>query len=129
MVAWRRPPQAHWITGDALLLEQVLTNLLRNAIEAMQGHEIAMPCIEIELSGDESGRRCLLTITDNGPGWTPGHAAVAFHPFRSAKPGGAGIGLMVCATIVQAHDGTIAASNAPQGGARITIDLPLEPER
>lgn len=122
-VQWHRPAGDVWVDGDALLLEQVISNLLRNAVEAMAGQREPRR-IEITLDLIDVGARCRLAVADSGPGLAADQVERLFHPFRSTKPHGAGLGLMVCAAIVRAHDGTISVDNAYGGGARFAIELP-----
>jgi signal transduction histidine kinase len=122
-VQWQRPADDPWIEGDALLLEQVLSNLLRNAVEAMAGQREPRR-IDVTLASLDGGARCRLVVADTGPGLPADRIDHLFHPFRSTKPHGAGLGLMVCAAIVRAHDGTIGVDNTRGGGARFTIELP-----
>ena len=111
------------IVGDFVLLEQMLTNLLRNAAEALASAACAPRRIVIELGVEAS--QCSLSVSDNGPGMSAEQLARAFQPFHSTKPGGLGIGLVVCATIVQAHGGEIVAQSASTGGARLVVTPPL----
>ncbi len=124
----RLPASELVVIGDAMLLEQLIGNLLRNALEALQAPD-AQPSsarrISIELDAD--AQRCLLVVADNGPGLSDEQRKRAFHPFQSTKPGGIGIGLALCASIVRAHGGEIAVENAQGGGARFVVTLPLRP--
>jgi two-component system, LuxR family, sensor kinase FixL len=123
----RLPEAGVALLGDAMLLEQLLTNLLRNAVEALARTPLGQRRIAIELRVEAD--RCLLGVSDNGPGMSAEQVARAFHPFQSTKAAGVGIGLAVCAAIAQAHGGDIAAEGGPQsacgGGARFVVTLPL----
>jgi len=124
-------PQAPVVVqADTLLLEQVLGNLLRNAVEALAATPPEQRRIVLELTTDAG--HALLRVRDNGPGIAPERRAKVFHPFQSSKPGGIGIGLVVCSAIVEAHGGTLALEDAdpssshPAGaGACFVIRLPL----
>jgi len=123
-------PQAPVVLqADTLLLEQVLGNLLRNAVEALTANPPAARRIVIDLRTDAG--HALLRVSDNGPGIAPERRAKVFHPFQSSKPGGIGIGLVVCTAIVEAHGGTLAledadpASTPAATGACFIIRLPL----
>jgi signal transduction histidine kinase len=114
------------LIGDVLLLEQLLTNLLRNAVEALVTGAPADPLVLIELEADATHCRC--TVRDNGPGLSAEQLARAFHPFQSTKPEGIGIGLVVCSAIAQAHGGHIEAispASSDGAGACFTFTLPL----
>jgi signal transduction histidine kinase len=112
-----------YLEGDAMLLEQVLSNLLRNATDALQDHPPTKRHVWIDLSRTDD--QCQLAIRDDGPGMTDDQLARAFHPFQSTKPNGLGMGLVVCASIIQAHGGTMYADRAENGGACFTVALPL----
>lgn len=113
------------LLGDAMLLEQLLGNLLRNAVEALATLQGGPRRIAIELGADD--QRCRLVVSDTGPGLSAEQRGRAFHPFQSTKPGGIGIGLVVCSAIVQAHGGTIDVDISDGGGARFVVALPLQP--
>ena len=113
-----------WAPLDPVLLEQVLLNLLDNALKfSPAGSSLRVA------TGTRDGR-AWLTVEDTGPGFVPGEEQAVFEKLRrgsrSASVPGAGLGLAICRSIVQAHGGTIEAANRPQGGARITLSLPLE---
>lgn len=115
-----------WVRGDAIRLEQVLINLLRNALDAMQGK----PCkrLEIRLEADEQLWR--LSVIDNGGGIAEEHLNQVFDPFFTTKPVGEGLGLGLAISygIVHEAGGQLRAENVP-GGARLSLTLPrdLEP--
>lgn len=123
MIDLRLPDANVVLQGDAMLLEQLLTNLLRNALAALVSIPPEQRLITIEL-GVQDGY-CRLAVSDNGPGMSAEQLARAFHPFQSTKPSGVGIGLVVCAAIAQAHGGDIRAEPRPGGGASFLITLPL----
>jgi len=113
-----------WVPLDPVLLEQVLLNLLDNALK------FSPPGSAIEIEGWVLEGRARLTVTDHGPGFTRGEEERVFEKLyrggQSASVPGAGLGLAICRAIIQAHGGTIKAANRPQGGARITLNLPIE---
>jgi len=113
-----------WVPLDPVLLEQVLLNLLDNALK------FSPPGSPIEIEGWVQGREARLTVADHGPGFTPGEEERVFEKLyrgsRSASVPGAGLGLAICRGIIQAHGGTIKAANRAQGGAQITLTLPIE---
>jgi two-component system C4-dicarboxylate transport sensor histidine kinase DctB len=111
-----------WVSGYAVQLEQVLVNLIRNALDAVT--DVKRPAIEIAVrASDETAR---IAIADNGPGVPPEVIDRIFDPFVTTKPVGKGLGLGLSITygIVQDFRGRIHASNRPQGGAEIVIELP-----
>jgi two-component system C4-dicarboxylate transport sensor histidine kinase DctB len=116
-----------WVSGYAVQLEQVLVNLIRNALDAVT--EVKRPAIEIAVRASEDTVR--IGIADNGPGVPPELIERIFDPFVTSKPvgKGLGLGLSISYGIVQDFRGSIHASNRPQGGAELVIELPrLMPE-
>ena len=105
------------ITGDRIQLQQVLLNLLVNAIEAMSGmHEGAR---ELLISTAKSNSDdVLVTVRDSGPGLAPDSLERPFEAFYTTKPNGLGMGLSICRSIVEAHQGRLwATANKPRGAA------------
>jgi two-component system C4-dicarboxylate transport sensor histidine kinase DctB len=116
-----------WVSGYAVQLEQVLVNLIRNALDAVA--DVKRPAIEIAARADDETVR--ISIADNGPGVPPEVIDRIFDPFVTTKPVGKGLGLGLSITygIVQDFGGRISASNRPQGGAEIVVELPrVSPE-
>lgn len=109
------------IRVDPGLLEEVLTNLLRNAAEALERGG------RIRLSVDREGQLTRMRIEDDGPGVPAEVGDSVFKPFVSTKDGGTGLGLALARKIVEAHDGRIGLSTSPMGGARFEIQLPPAP--
>ncbi len=111
------------IQADRLLLEQVLLNLLLNALQAMQGQTPASKQVQVE-TGLQDGM-VFIRVSDNGPGIAAAAQAQLFEPFFTTKPEGLGLGLNICRTTVEAHRGRLVAGNGPQGGAVFTVYLPV----
>jgi two-component system, NtrC family, sensor histidine kinase HupT/HoxJ len=113
------------VEGSPGELLQVLMNLIQNAWDASSAVEGAVPRLRIEQQ--RTGDRVELRFTDNGPGIRPEDLARLFEPFFTTKPlgKGTGLGLSISYGIVEKHGGTLAAANAPQGGAVFTLSLPL----
>lgn len=108
---------------DGVLIEQVMLNLLENAIK------YAPPGSTIDLSATASEKEILIEIADRGPGLPPGDEERIFDKFYRAGPaqeGGVGLGLTICRGIVQAHGGRIWAENRSGDGAVFRFTLPLE---
>lgn len=114
-------PDGLVVEADSVQLQQVLLNLIRNALEAMAGAPHRELLIEAKAQGD-SARIC---VSDTGPGIPADERAILFDPFHTTKAGGMGVGLSISRTIVEAHRGRIWAEPAPSGGARICFTLPL----
>src|SRR5574343_150964 len=112
------------ILGDATQLRQIIHNLLRNAEDALEGLDQGRILIQTE----QIGRVARLTIADNGPGFPVELLPRIFEPYVTTKARGTGLGLPIVKKIVEEHLGTIEISNAPEGGARIDIRLPLVKE-
>lgn len=108
---------------DANRLEQVLINLIGNALDAMAGQ--AAPQIEIDCSGESGSAR--LAVRDHGPGLDDAAQAHLFEPFFTTKPAGdgLGLGLTISAGIIRDFGGTLTGSNHPAGGAVFTLEMPL----
>ena len=109
------------VQGDATQLRQIIHNLLRNAEDALEGREDG----RIEVITERAGRYARLRITDNGPGFPVELLPRIFEPYVTTKARGTGLGLPIVKKIVDEHQGSIEISNAPDGGARIDIRLPL----
>jgi len=101
----------------------VLINLMRNAIDAVQGAPQRKLCVRARADGS----RVILTVTDTGPGIRADILPRLFQPFVSSKPAGAGLGLelVISDQLVRGVGGTLQAGNCDEGGARFTIDLPM----
>ena len=110
------------VEGDQVLLVQVLVNLLRNAIDAMAETPAARRRITIRSAGTAAGVE--VSVRDTGSGLPAEIVAKLFTPFVTTKPHGLGVGLAIAQRIVDAHDGTIGASENPGGGATFTVTLP-----
>lgn len=118
-------PPALAAMADEARLEQVLVNLMGNAIDAMA----ASPTRCLTIEGREADGLCVLSVTDTGPGIRADILPRLFEPFTSSKPVGAGLGLglMISANIVREFGGSLRAVPAEAGGARFVIELPCVP--
>jgi C4-dicarboxylate-specific signal transduction histidine kinase len=111
---------------DRIELQQVLVNLIRNAMEAMA----ATPPDErrLTIEGRVTGGQVRIWVNDTGPGVDPAMAATLFHPFHSTKSTGLGLGLSICQSLIEAHGGRIGTIPRVGGGAGFYFDLPPAPE-
>ena len=109
------------INGDQVLLQQVLVNLVMNAMDAMA--ETPPARRRLTISSDVSGADVDVSVRDTGTGLPADIIGTLFTPFVTTKSHGLGIGLTIARTIVDAHDGTIDARNNPEGGATFTVTL------
>jgi signal transduction histidine kinase len=114
------------IRGDRVQLQQVILNLVVNAMDAMAN----MPMIarKILISTTRFDNFAEVTISDAGPGIPSDKIKEVFEPFFTTKENGMGMGLSIARTIVEAHDGQIWAENLPSGGAAIRFRLRIVPE-
>lgn len=114
-------PGADCVFVDRIQIQQVLTNLMRNAIEAMQGQLVREMIVRTELTGEDE---VAVIVEDTGPGISEEIAADLFKPFTTTKPGGMGIGLSISRRIIEAHGGQMTVSRSEGGGARFRFTLP-----
>jgi two-component system, NtrC family, nitrogen regulation sensor histidine kinase NtrY len=106
------------VRTDAGQIEQVLINLMRNAIEALPGTR--NPRIELHALRNARGQ-VLMQVIDNGPGIPSEHLDSIFVPFFTTKRSGTGVGLSVCRQLMHANRGFISVRSAPQGGTAFTL--------
>jgi nitrogen fixation/metabolism regulation signal transduction histidine kinase len=113
------------IEADRGRMRQIVHNLIVNAVEALEGSE--NPELRIATRATErAGLQCAeIVVEDNGPGFRPDLIGQVFDPYVTTKPKGTGLGLAIVKKIVEEHGGKIEADNAPSGGARVRIELPL----
>jgi signal transduction histidine kinase len=111
------------IVGDRIQLQQVILNLVVNAIDAMADTPSDDRAISIRTSRVENFAE--LAISDRGPGIPEDKLKEVFEPFVTSKSKGMGVGLSIARTIVEAHDGQISANNEPGRGAVFRIKLPI----
>ena len=116
------PADLPLVVGDRISIQQVLVNLIRNAIEAMSASAAART---LHVRGMQAGGSVRVSITDNGGGVAPGIAERLFHPFNTTKPSGMGLGLSICQSLVEAHGGHVGAGPHPAGGAQFYFELPI----
>ncbi len=123
-VKWQ-PGEPCNVTDSAGQLQQVLMNLLQNALDAATGIGRAHPVVWIDT--DAGSTHLQLRLRDNGPGIAPEHLSHIFDPFFTTKPvgQGTGLGLSISYGIVEQHGGVLSARNHPEGGAEFLLELPL----
>jgi PAS domain S-box-containing protein len=115
------------IFGDRIQLQQVMINLVMNGIEAMQQAADRRRELKIR-SGQDGTGQVFLSVTDCGVGITPEEAERMFAPFFTTKQGGMGMGLSICRSIVEAHEGRLSASRNEGAGATFRFTLPQHHE-
>jgi len=106
---------------DAGRMEQVLENLLANAVQ----HAPCGTCVRLAARLAEGEGAVELCVEDEGPGIETADLERLFEPFFSRRKGGTGLGLPIVQRIVEAHGGVVRAANRPQGGAIFTVTLPV----
>lgn len=109
---------------DRVQIQQVMVNLMRNAVEAVQQSEQRELCVTTRLDGDFAA----VGVSDTGPGLPEEIAARLFQPFVSTKSQGLGMGLAICRTIVEAHGGRLWVEPNPGGGTAFHFVLPVSDE-
>lgn len=120
------PPQA-LVRADDARIEQILVNLLSNALDAVS----STPNPQVRISLQENNEGWLLQVEDNGPGFAPEQIKHLFEPFYSTKNvgQGMGLGLFICYGLVQDLGGNLRAESPTEGGARFEVWLPLSEQK
>jgi C4-dicarboxylate-specific signal transduction histidine kinase len=113
---------------DAVQLQQVLVNLIMNAVEAIPPNRDEKGCVSIETSRNASNTGVRVSVSDNGTGLSPELARRVFEPFYTSKLQGLGMGLAISRTIVEAHGGTLWAEPNTVRGACFVFELPTQQE-
>jgi signal transduction histidine kinase len=113
------------VHADAIQLQQVVLNLILNALEALDESSNGNRRIVVRC-GQRDDRSGQVLIRDSGPGFSSAAQAQLFEPFFTTKASGTGMGLSIARSIVDAHGGTIRAYNADTGGAIVEFDIPLD---
>jgi C4-dicarboxylate-specific signal transduction histidine kinase len=112
------------VYADNVLVQQVIVNLLRNAMDAVADLNMEARNIDIETSFDPPDQ-VRLTVTDQGPGIGTDDLDSIFAPFHSTKSSGLGLGLWLSRTIIEANGGHLWAEKRPSGGAKFSFTLPV----
>jgi PAS domain S-box-containing protein len=112
------------VQGDKVQLQQVILNLIINAVEAMSGVSEGSRELAIGTGKDASGG-VVVAVQDSGPGPAPESFDRLFDPFYTTKPGGMGMGLSICRSIVEAHGGRVWASRTSGPGVTVQFSLPV----
>jgi PAS domain S-box-containing protein len=117
-------PRVEYVLADRIQIEQVLVNLMRNALEAMVGSWRRELVVSTALIDEETVE---ISVADTGPGISKEINDQLFEPFVSSKCNGMGLGLSICRSVVESHGGTLLASTPSQGGAVFRFTLAIAP--
>jgi signal transduction histidine kinase len=129
--SYESDPHTPFVWGDRAQLQQVLLNLINNAIQAMKNRGLLTVRIAEDASSVEDKRTVQMTLDDTGPGISPQAIDKMFDFFFTTKiaEGGTGLGLPISRQIVEGYGGTITAENIESGGARFLVRLPAAERR
>jgi two-component system, LuxR family, sensor kinase FixL len=122
-IAARIDPGLPSVLADRVQIEQVLVNLVRNAMEAMEAANSERRSIAVEAR--RKGNRAIeISVADSGPGVAAEVADTIFDPFVTTKPLGMGMGLSISRSIVESHGGSLSMVRGDRSGAIFIVDLP-----
>lgn len=113
------------VLADRVQIQQVLINLLRNAVEAMRDSPVRELEVRVSKADDNL---VVIAVSDTGPGIAEDIAPQLFQPFITSKPGGMGVGLSISKRIIEAHGGDITVRRSGSGGTEFAFTLPLVTE-
>lgn len=113
------------VLANAIQLEQVIINLLTNAIQAMESQDDKQLAILLEVRETDETNTLLIHVDDNGPGFTSSSSGNFFEPFHTTKKNGLGLGLSISQQIISGINGKLTTGTSTQGGARFSIELPV----
>jgi len=124
------PDDPVWISGDPRQLSQVMTNLVQNAIDAIDGRrqtdeEVENFVGEISLNVSESDGEAVIEVLDNGKGLPPEARDRLTEPYVTTRAKGTGLGLAIVKTILEDHGATLKLEDRQHGGARVEVKIPL----
>jgi signal transduction histidine kinase len=119
-------PDLPMLHADRVQLQQVILNLVQNSIDAIESTSRDDGCIRIAAAVTENPRRIEIAVSDNGAGIVPALAERLFQPLTTSKQDGLGLGLSICATIVQSHHGRLWLQSGAPGATEFRFWLPLQ---
>ena len=114
------------LRADRERLRQVFNNLIANALDATKGQSDARLQVRARAEYPEDQAWLRLEFVDNGPGFCAEMLGRLFEPYATTKVGGTGLGLAIVRKIIEEHGGTLGANNVAEGGARLTLRLPMD---
>jgi nitrogen fixation/metabolism regulation signal transduction histidine kinase len=118
-------PTMPLLEADMGRVRQMLHNLIRNAVEALEGSSGGRIDVHVSAAEIDDVEMIQVKVEDNGPGFSMGSVNQIFDPYVTTKPKGTGLGLAIVKKLVEEHVGTIRASNRNDGGAMISVRLPV----
>ena len=118
-------PIMQLVEGDQGRVRQILHNLIRNAVEALEGSSDGRIDVQMGVAEIDQVEVVQIRVEDNGPGFQTGSVDQIFNPYVTTKLKGTGLGLAIVKKLVEEHIGSIRAENRSDGGAMISIRLPL----
>lgn len=124
MVHLKLTPDA-FVYGDSIQLQQVMRNLIINAVEAMQSLPPGVRRMTLEVQTHDN--QVLVMVEDNGPGVPSDKVASIFQTFYSTKPNGMGMGLAICSSIISTHGGFLGCTQGRRGESLFFFTLPTQP--
>ena len=126
-IEWALAPGLPQVFADPILMEQVLINLIRNAVDAMVGVTRQEGSVgNIRIAAQRSGERFVrMDVEDSGPGLNGRTVEALSAPFYSTKSDGMGMGLAICRSVIEVHHGGMDAGSSGLGGARFSFTLPV----
>jgi nitrogen fixation/metabolism regulation signal transduction histidine kinase len=113
------------VEADVGRVRQILHNLLRNSVEALESAENGLIEVDVNTAEVHDVDVVEIVVADNGPGFQSDALSTVFDPYVTTKPKGTGLGLAIVKKLVEEHAGTIEADNREEGGAMIRIQLPV----
>ena len=113
------------VEADVGRVRQILHNLLRNSVEALESAENGLIEVDVNTAEVHDVDVVEIVVADNGPGFQSDALSTVFDPYVTTKPKGTGLGLAIVKKLVEEHAGTIEADNREEGGATIRIQLPV----
>jgi C4-dicarboxylate-specific signal transduction histidine kinase len=125
-VSTRLAPELPRVQGDRVQLQQVMLNLVVNAIQAMSGVGEGARELQISIDAVPSEGGVCVAVQDTGPGLSPESLSRLFEPFYTTKPEGMGMGLSICRSIIEAHGGRLWATNCEPRGALFQFTIPAD---
>ena len=118
-------PSLPKLEADIGRIRQILHNLIRNSIEALESSNHGRIVVAVAAASLNGIEVIEIEVADNGPGFQTGSVSQVFDPYVTTKPRGTGLGLAIVKKLVEEHAGTIDAENREEGGAMIRIQLPV----